>query len=239
MISALSFYEALSSARPIPPYQSLVPSLQNTPIQTNPDCCMELAAAIVRRSCGSASTQLPPNRFQRSRATNCMGPEQRAQAPTLVDKGESVANDASALSQDFLLGAATASYQIEGAVHEDGRCRRSGTPSRPRPARRTGDTGDVACDHYHRYEAGRRRCWPSLGFDAYRFSIAWPRVMDEHGKPTRRARLLQAPARPPRRPRASRPLCHAVPLGPAAAPAGSRRLAQPRHRVPLRRLRRG
>jgi hypothetical protein len=34
-----------------------------TPIQTNPDCCMELAAAIVRRSCGSASTPLPPTRF--------------------------------------------------------------------------------------------------------------------------------------------------------------------------------
>ena len=53
---------------------------------------------------------------------------------------------------DFLWGAATASYQIEGAAHEDGRGesvwdRFSATPGKVR----NGDTGDVACDFYHRY----------------------------------------------------------------------------------------
>lgn len=77
---------------------------------------------------------------------------------------------------DFLWGCATSSYQIEGAVHEDGRgesiwdrfCAKPG-------AIRDGSSGAVACDHYHR--------WPqdldlaqSLGVNAYRFSIAWPRI---------------------------------------------------------------
>jgi beta-glucosidase len=76
----------------------------------------------------------------------------------------------------FVWGVATAAYQIEGAVAEDGRgpsiwdafCQRPG-------AIRDGHTGDVATDHYHR--------WPedvalmaALGLDAYRFSVAWPRV---------------------------------------------------------------
>lgn len=76
----------------------------------------------------------------------------------------------------FRWGVATAAYQIEGAVAEDGRgdsvwdtfCRKPG-------AIRDGHTGDVACDHYHR--------WPEdvalmaeLGIDTYRLSIAWPRI---------------------------------------------------------------
>jgi beta-galactosidase len=73
-------------------------------------------------------------------------------------------------------GVATSAYQIEGAVAEDGRgpsiwdtfCRTPGRVAK-------GETGDVACDHYHR--------WPEdldliadLGVDAYRLSIAWPRI---------------------------------------------------------------
>ncbi len=77
----------------------------------------------------------------------------------------------------FHWGAATASYQIEGAVTEDGRGPSiwdtfSATPGKVV----NGDTGAVACDHYHR--------WPqdldlmqSLGIQAYRFSVAWPRVI--------------------------------------------------------------
>ncbi|GGJ68883.1 GH1 family beta-glucosidase [Deinococcus aquiradiocola] len=76
----------------------------------------------------------------------------------------------------FRFGVATSSYQIEGAAHEDGRgpsiwdtfCREPGRIS-------DGSSGDIACDHYHR--------WPedldlirSLGVDAYRFSVAWPRI---------------------------------------------------------------
>ncbi|AXG82087.1 GH1 family beta-glucosidase [Streptomyces paludis] len=76
----------------------------------------------------------------------------------------------------FLWGTATAAYQIEGAVQEDGRTPSiwdvySHTPGRVR----NGDTGDIAVDHYHR--------WPEdieimsgLGVGAYRFSVSWPRV---------------------------------------------------------------
>ncbi|ASW57529.1 GH1 family beta-glucosidase [Plantactinospora sp. KBS50] len=76
----------------------------------------------------------------------------------------------------FRWGAATAAYQIEGAVAEDGR-----TPSIWDTFSRTpgkvieGHTGDVACDHYHRYRDDVR-LMADLGLTAYRFSIAWPRV---------------------------------------------------------------
>jgi len=78
---------------------------------------------------------------------------------------------------DFVWGAATAAYQIEGAVAEDGR-----TPSiwdtfaaRPGAVRR-GETGEVACDHYHR-SAEDVAIVRDLGVGAYRFSISWPRVL--------------------------------------------------------------
>ncbi len=77
----------------------------------------------------------------------------------------------------FTLGVATSSYQIEGAANEDGRGpsiwdRFSHTPEKTK----NGDTGDVACDHYHRMsEDVALLDW--LGVDAYRFSVAWPRVI--------------------------------------------------------------
>ncbi|HET7308984.1 MAG TPA: family 1 glycosylhydrolase, partial [Actinomycetota bacterium] len=79
----------------------------------------------------------------------------------------------------FLWGAATSAYQVEGAVREDGRgvsiwdtfCRRPG-------AIRGGDTGDVACDQYHRFEDDIA-LMARLGIGAYRFSIAWPRILPE------------------------------------------------------------
>jgi beta-glucosidase len=87
--------------------------------------------------------------------------------------------DSSSFPSDFVWGAATASYQIEGAAHEDGRGdsvwdRFSATPGKVRG----GDTGDVACDFYHRY-ADDVRLMKELGLDAFRFSIAWPRVLPE------------------------------------------------------------
>jgi beta-glucosidase len=76
----------------------------------------------------------------------------------------------------FVWGSATASYQVEGAVAEDGRGesiwdRFSHTPGRVAG----GDTGDVACDHYHRWRDDIA-LMRSLNLGAYRFSIAWPRV---------------------------------------------------------------
>jgi beta-glucosidase len=89
----------------------------------------------------------------------------------------------------FAWGVATASYQIEGAVKEDGRgdsiwdtfCRQPG-------AIRDGQTGDVAADHYHR--------WPhdvelmaGLGIGTYRFSLAWPRIQPAGSGPANAAGL--------------------------------------------------
>lgn len=76
----------------------------------------------------------------------------------------------------FLWGAATAAYQIEGAAQEGGR-----TPSIWDVFARTpgkvhhGDTGDVACDHYHRWESDLDLV-DSLNLGAYRLSLAWPRL---------------------------------------------------------------
>ncbi|HEX3141055.1 MAG TPA: GH1 family beta-glucosidase [Rhizobacter sp.] len=87
--------------------------------------------------------------------------------------------------RDFTWGVATASYQIEGAIHRDGRLPSiwdtySATPGKVLH----GDTGEFACDHYNRWEADVDLI-ASLGVDAYRLSIAWPRVMDEKGRPNR------------------------------------------------------
>ena len=80
---------------------------------------------------------------------------------------------------DFLWGAATASYQIEGAANEDGRGesvwdRFCATPGKVR----NGDSGERACDFYHRYPDDIR-LMRDLGIGAFRFSIAWPRVVPE------------------------------------------------------------
>src|SRR3954464_8390246 len=79
----------------------------------------------------------------------------------------------------FVWGAATASYQIEGAVNEDGRGPSiwdtfSRTPGRVF----AGHTGDVACDHYHVYVddvAGVA----GFGLASYRYSISWPRIQPD------------------------------------------------------------
>ncbi len=85
-----------------------------------------------------------------------------------------------ALRKDFVWGVSTSSFQIEGASKEDGRglsvwdsyCQSGKVANH--------DTGDTACDHYHRYRDDialmRRR-----GVQAYRFSIAWPRVLPMGG----------------------------------------------------------
>ncbi|QHS51870.1 GH1 family beta-glucosidase [Edaphobacter sp. 12200R-103] len=76
----------------------------------------------------------------------------------------------------FLWGSATASYQVEGAVKEDGRGVSiwdtfSHTPGKTN----NGDTGDVADDHYHRYKEDIQ-LMKALGLQTYRFSVAWPRI---------------------------------------------------------------
>jgi beta-glucosidase len=97
--------------------------------------------------------------------------------------------DAAAFPPTLRLGAATASFQIEGAVHADGRgesiwdtfCRVPGAVA-------NGDTGDVACDHYHRWESDLD-LMAELGLECYRFSIAWPRVLPDGRGPANPAGL--------------------------------------------------
>lgn len=77
---------------------------------------------------------------------------------------------------DFVFGSATASYQIEGAAHEDGRGPSIWDTFSHTPGKTwNGDTGDVADDHYHRWESDLD-LMKELGLEAYRFSIAWPRI---------------------------------------------------------------
>ena len=79
----------------------------------------------------------------------------------------------------FIWGASTSSFQIEGATKEDGRgdsiwdvrCRTPGKVA-------NGDTGEIACDHYHRY-AEDIALMKALRLDAYRFSVAWPRILPQ------------------------------------------------------------
>ncbi|MBK8256798.1 MAG: beta-glucosidase [Polyangiaceae bacterium] len=79
--------------------------------------------------------------------------------------------------EGFVWGSATSSYQIEGAAHEDGR----GESIWDRFAKTPGtiadnSNGNVACDHYHQF-ATNIDLMASLGMKAYRFSIAWPRIL--------------------------------------------------------------
>lgn len=87
--------------------------------------------------------------------------------------------------KDFIYGAATSAYQIEGAWDEDGKL-----PSiwdeishghNLRTRVRNGHTGDIACDHYHRWREDIE-LMKKLGVDAYRFSISWSRIMPSSKK---------------------------------------------------------
>src|SRR5882757_2905228 len=85
--------------------------------------------------------------------------------------------------EGFLWGASTAAYQIEGGATEDGRGPSIwDTFSHSSGRTRDGDTGDVAADHYHRW-AEDVALLGALGANAYRFSIAWPRIQPTGGGP--------------------------------------------------------
>ncbi|HEX7464167.1 MAG TPA: family 1 glycosylhydrolase, partial [Actinomycetota bacterium] len=81
--------------------------------------------------------------------------------------------------EGFVWGVATSAYQVEGAVDEDGRGPSIwDTFSRTAGKIRGGHTGDVACDHYHRFEEDVA-LMAELGVRAYRFSVPWPRIQPD------------------------------------------------------------
>jgi beta-glucosidase len=89
--------------------------------------------------------------------------------------------------ENFLWGTATAAYQIEGAWREDGKGESIWDRFSHIPGRIYGnDTGDVACDHYHRMEEDIKLL-KELGIASYRFSIAWARIFPEgRGEPNKK-----------------------------------------------------
>ena len=155
-------------------------------------------------------------------------------AAALRVRGSAGARAVRRFPDGFLWGVATSAFQIEGVARR----------RRPRPVDlgraspgESGDTGDVACDHYRRWREDVDLL-ASLGVNAYRFSLAWPRLFpDGRGRLEQRGLrpLLPADRRAARaRDRAGR---DALPLGPAAGARGRGRLAQPRHGRALRRVR--
>lgn len=79
--------------------------------------------------------------------------------------------------KDFDFGVATASYQIEGAVNEGGRSKCIWTTYSATPGKViNGDSGELACDHYHRYKEDIA-LMKKLGVKVYRFSLSWPRII--------------------------------------------------------------
>ncbi|GAB7192389.1 GH1 family beta-glucosidase [Kineococcus sp. NUM-3379] len=87
----------------------------------------------------------------------------------------------------FAWGAATSAYQVEGAVDEDGRGPSVWDAFSASPGRTAdGGTGEVACDHYHRYPEDLDML-ARLGVRSYRFSISWPRVQPTGSGPVNTA----------------------------------------------------
>src|SRR5699024_5320420 len=125
-----------------------------------------------------------PHQECRHMHTGMIGVRYHLPYPGSAPKHEGLTMDELMLPADFLFGTATAAYQVEGAAHVDGRgpsiwdtyCRTSGRVAR-------GETGDVACDHYHRYGEDVELL-ADLGVDLYRFSVSWPRIQPSgQGRP--------------------------------------------------------
>src|SRR5918999_1299655 len=120
-----------------------------------------LSRRSVRRVAGGAALgAVAPPPFASAQPTAAPGP----------------AGTADAFPQGFFWGTATSAYQIEGAWNEDGKGPSIWDTFAHTPGKiKNGDTGDVANDHYHRYKEDVA-LMKAIGVNAYRFSIAWPRI---------------------------------------------------------------
>ena len=83
------------------------------------------------------------------------------------------------MTRDFVWGAATSAYQIEGAYDEDGKGRNVWDIYTHEPGHIFGGhNGDIACDHYHRFREDVS-LMKEIGLNAYRFSVSWARLLPE------------------------------------------------------------
>ncbi len=110
-----------------------------------------------------------------------------ATAPAAAAQAKKTALSGKPFPPGFKWGCATASYQVEGAVNEDGRGATNWDIFSHTPGKvANGDTGDVACDSYHRY-AEDTQLLKNLGVGMYRMSLAWSRIFPEgRGQPNQK-----------------------------------------------------
>src|SRR5262245_20945576 len=106
-------------------------------------------------------------------------PEASAQSPDRNEKAETQPEGTRQFPKGFYWGVGTSSYQIEGAWNEDGKGASIWDTYTHKPGNiKNNDTGDVANDHYHRYKEDVA-LMKDIGANAYRFSIAWPRIFPQ------------------------------------------------------------
>src|SRR5262245_10364881 len=129
-------------------------------------------------------------RFLKAAAGTTLGamlPTLETCSPTGTGTGSTAGSSVRQFPQGFYWGVGTSSYQIEGAWNEDGKGPSIWDTYCHAPGHiKNNDTGDVANDHYHRYKEDVALL-KGIGVNAYRFSIAWPRVFPQGtGQPNSR-----------------------------------------------------
>jgi beta-glucosidase len=112
-----------------------------------------------------------------SNKSSAGGSDDQKNASTASTSSQSSASEARKFPAGFYWGVATSSYQVEGAWKEDGKGLSIWDTYTHQPGHiHNNDNGDVANDHYHRYKEDVAIMKNDLGANAYRFSIAWPRI---------------------------------------------------------------
>jgi len=167
--------------------------LPATTLQTyfrHSSCCAQMlvVAVVATLFCWSAvqhrhssinpSSTIRQERVDTVLSSSSLSPDKDTKTTADKDDLDDAASSASVFPPDFVWGVATSAYQIEGAVSEDGRGATIWDKFVHMPDTILDhSTGDVADDHYHRMKHDVKLMKESLGVRAYRFSIAWSRIL--------------------------------------------------------------